>query len=59
LAWWPLEGGGEGSWLGGQWKEEEKVLGLMANGMFQAWWPMECEGETPFHLFHFPPTTFT
>jgi hypothetical protein len=32
-AWWPLEGGGEGSWLGGQWKEEEKVLGLVANGM--------------------------
>ncbi len=31
-AWWPLEGGREGSWLGGQWKEEEKVLGLVANG---------------------------
>jgi hypothetical protein len=56
-AWWPLEGGGEGFWLGGQWKEEEKVLGLVANGMFQAWWPMEGEGETPFHLFHFPPKT--
>jgi hypothetical protein len=62
-AWWPLEGGGEGSWLGGQWKAEEKVFGLVANGRkkrkFLAWWPMECEGETPFHLFHFPPTTFT
>jgi hypothetical protein len=39
------------SMLGGQWK----VPCLVANGMFQAWWPMECEGETPFHLFHFPP----
>jgi hypothetical protein len=42
---WPMEGGGEGSWLGGQWKEEEKVLGLVANGRrrrrFLAWWPME------------------
>jgi hypothetical protein len=26
LAWWPMEGEGEGSWLGGQWKEKEKVL---------------------------------
>ncbi len=45
LAWWPMEGGREGSWLGGQWKEEEKVLGLVANGRrkkrFLAWWPME------------------
>jgi len=32
---------------------------LVAIGMFQAWWPMEGEGKTPFHLFHFPPTTFT
>jgi hypothetical protein len=32
LAWWPMEGEGEGSWLGGQWKEKEKVLGLVANG---------------------------
>jgi hypothetical protein len=23
---------GEGFWLGGQWKEKEKVLGLVANG---------------------------
>jgi hypothetical protein len=30
LAWWLMEGEGEGSWLGGQWKE--KVLGLVANG---------------------------
>jgi hypothetical protein len=46
------EKGGEGrSMLGGQWK----VTCLVANGMFQAWWPMEGEGETPFHLFHFPP----
>jgi hypothetical protein len=28
----------EGSMLGGQWK----VPCLVANGMFQAWWPMEC-----------------
>jgi hypothetical protein len=26
LAWWAMEGEGKGSWLGGQWKEEEKVL---------------------------------
>jgi hypothetical protein len=26
LAWWPMEGGRQGSWLGGQWKEEDKVL---------------------------------
>jgi hypothetical protein len=46
------EKGGEGrSMFGGQWK----VPCLVANGMFQDWWPMECEGETPFHLFHFPP----
>ncbi len=32
LTWWPMEGEGEGSWLGGQWKEKEKVLGLVANG---------------------------
>jgi hypothetical protein len=25
-AWWPMEGRREGSWLGGQWKEGEKVL---------------------------------
>jgi hypothetical protein len=37
--------------LGGQWK----VPCLVANGMYQAWWPMEGEGKTPFHLFHFPP----
>jgi hypothetical protein len=33
--------------LGGQWH----VPSLVANGMFQAWWPMEWEGKTPFHLF--------
>jgi len=27
-----MEGDGKGSWLGGQWKEMEKVLGLMVNG---------------------------
>jgi hypothetical protein len=38
LAWWPMKGEREGSWLGGQWKEKEKekekekVLGLVANG---------------------------
>ncbi len=26
LAWWPMEREREGSWLGGQWKEKEKVL---------------------------------
>ncbi len=48
-----MEGEGEGSWFGGQWKEKEKekVLGLVANGRrrrkrrFLAWWPMEGEGE--------------
>jgi len=48
-AWWPMEG----SKLGGQWN----VPSLVANGMFQAWWPLEGEGKTPFHLFHFPPTS--
>jgi hypothetical protein len=33
--------------FGGQWN----VLSLVANGIFQAWWPMEGEGKTPFHLF--------
>jgi hypothetical protein len=28
---------------------------LMANGRFQAWWLMEGEGKTPFHLFPLPP----
>ncbi len=34
MAWWPMEGEGEGSLLGGQWeeKEKDKVLCLMANG---------------------------
>jgi hypothetical protein len=41
----------EGSKLGGQWK----VPSLVANGKFQAWWPMEGEEKNPFHLFHFPP----
>jgi hypothetical protein len=40
-AWWPMEGGREGSWFGDQWKEEEKVPSLVTNGRFQAWWPME------------------
>jgi hypothetical protein len=31
-AWWPMERGREFSWFGGQWKEKEKVLGLVANG---------------------------
>jgi hypothetical protein len=26
FAWWPMEGKGKGSLLGGQWKEKEKVL---------------------------------
>jgi hypothetical protein len=49
----------EGSMLGGQWN----VPSLVANGMFQAWWPMECSklgGQCKVkekHLFtssHFP-----
>ncbi len=28
---------------------------LEANGMFQAWWPMEGEGKIPFHLFPLSP----
>jgi hypothetical protein len=28
---------------------------LVANGMFQAWWPMEGEGKTPFHFFSLSP----
>ncbi len=47
-----MEGEGEGSLLGGQWKEKEKekVLCLVANGRkrkkrrFFAWWLMEGEG---------------
>jgi len=39
----------ERSKLGGQWN----VPSLVANGMFQAWWPMEGEGKTPFHFFPF------
>jgi hypothetical protein len=31
-----MEGEGEGSWLGGQWKEKEKVLGLVVNGRSHA-----------------------
>jgi hypothetical protein len=33
--------------FGGQWKEEEKVIDLVANGRrrFLAWWPMEGEGS--------------
>jgi len=40
-----MEGEGEDAWLGGQWKEKEKVLGLVVNGRrrrrFLAWWSME------------------
>jgi len=47
-----MEGEGEGSWFGGQWKEKEKVLGLVANGRrrkrFLAWWSIEGEGEGSF-----------
>jgi hypothetical protein len=48
-AWWPMEC----SMLGGHWK----VPSLVAIGRFQTWWPLEGEGKTPFHFFHFPPTT--
>jgi len=41
------EKGGEGQW---------NVPSLVAIGMFQAWWPMEGERKTHFHLFNFPPT---
>jgi hypothetical protein len=44
-----MEGEGEGSLLGGQWKVKEKVFCLVANGKrsrsFFAWWPMEGEGK--------------
>ncbi len=44
-----MEGEREGFLLGGQWKEKEKVLCLVANGRkrirFSTWWPMEGEGE--------------
>ncbi len=49
-----MEGEGEGAWLGGQWKEEEKVFGLVANGRRRrrrrclVWWPMEGEGKGSF-----------
>jgi hypothetical protein len=50
--WWPMEGGRKGFWFGRQWKEEEKVFGLVANGRrkrrFLVWWPMEGEGEGSF-----------
>jgi hypothetical protein len=50
-AWWPMEGEGEGVWFGGQWKEKEKVLGLVANGR---------KGEGSFlPLPLFPPNNFT
>jgi hypothetical protein len=41
----------EGSMFVGQWN----VPSLVANGRFQAWWPMESEGKTPFHLFPLSP----
>jgi hypothetical protein len=30
---------------------------LVVNGRSHAWWTMECEGKTQFHLFQFPLTT--
>jgi hypothetical protein len=50
-AWWSMED----SMLGGQ----LKVACLVVNGRSHAWWPMECERKTHFHLFHFPLTNFT
>jgi hypothetical protein len=41
--------------LRGQWN----VPSLVANGIFQAWWPMEGEGKILFTFSHFPPTNFT
>jgi len=35
----------------GQWN----VPCLVANGMFEAWWLIEGEGKTHFHLFPFSP----
>ncbi len=47
--------------LGGQWKEKEKVFGLVANGRRRrrclAWWPMEGKEKVLFYLFHFSPQT--
>jgi len=47
-----MEGEGEGSLFGGQWKEKEKVICSVANGRsrrrFFARWPMEGEGEGSF-----------
>ncbi len=47
-----MEGKGKVSLLGGQWKEKEKFLCLVANGRkrrsFFAWWPME--GKVKFFL---------
>jgi hypothetical protein len=44
-----MEGEGEDSLLGGQWKEKEKFICLVVNGRrrrrFFAWWPMEGQGE--------------
>jgi hypothetical protein len=63
-AWWLMKGEGEGSLLGGQWKEKEKVLCLVVNGRrrrrFFAWWSMEGEGEGSFlPIPTFPPSNFT
>jgi hypothetical protein len=47
-----LEINEKASLLGGQWK----VPNLVANGMFQAWWPLEGKGKTSFShpsFFHF------
>jgi hypothetical protein len=44
-----MKGEGEGSLLGDQWKEKEKVLCLVTNGRrrrrFYVWWPMEGKGK--------------
>jgi hypothetical protein len=60
-----MEGEGEGSWFGGQWK----IPCLVVIEMFHVWWPLECSmlgghwnvkgKKTPFHLFHFPAPNFT
>jgi hypothetical protein len=50
-----MEGEGEGSWLGGQWK----IPCLVAIGMFHAWWPLECEGKNTLSPLPFSSNNFT
>jgi hypothetical protein len=49
FAWWSMEGEGEGSLLGGQWKEKEKVL------LFGGQWKEK--EKVPFYLLSLSPQT--